>query len=240
MRKLLLIVTLVITLFAFLSADVYIKTKNHTDAVEMAGQKQPAKDEISEQWVAGDKFANVTPGQTMVVDLSKKAMYVIYHNTKSYVEAKLPLDISKLIPEQLAQMMGMMKMTVKVAATGETKKIGKWNCKGYDVDVDMTMMKIKTKSWVTTDVPFDWETYSEKMYSVFMKATMVMLDEKALNEFKKMKGFQVAAEVSMSLMGQSVTSTSNVLEISQKPAPPGIYSVPAGYTKKDKLKMPGF
>jgi len=237
MKKLFLIVTLVFVSFAFLCADVYIKSNTHTDAFEIMGKKQPAKDEITEQWIAADKFTNIMSAQTMVVDLSKKMMFVIYHGTQKYVEAPLPLDISQLIPEQAAAMMKMMKMTVTVTPTGETKTIGKWNCRGYDVNMNMAVMTMKIKSWATTDVPFDWQNYSEKMYSVFMKATMAMLDENAIAEFKKIKGFQVAGEMTMSVMGQTMKTVSNVLEISKKPAPAGIYSVPAGYTKQAKLTM---
>jgi hypothetical protein len=44
-------------------------------------------------------------------------------------------------------------------------------------------------------------------------------------------------EMSMNIMGQEMKSTSQVLEISKKSAPAGIYSVPQGYTKQDRLTM---
>ncbi|NIM12886.1 MAG: DUF4412 domain-containing protein [Candidatus Aminicenantes bacterium] len=240
MKKLILVVTLVIVSFAFLNADVYIKTKTHTDAFEMMGQKQPAKDQVSEQWLGDNKFAQIAEGQTMVLDLSKNVIYVIYHGSKSYVEAKLPLDMSKLLPEQMAGMMEMMKMTVAVKPTGESKKVGDWNCKGYDINMTMGggMMSMNMKSWVTTDVPFDWKAFSDKMFPHVMKLSGSMgLDENALKEFKKVQGFQVAVEMTMNMMGQEVKATSQVVEISKKAAPAGTYSVPAGYTKQDKLTI---
>lgn len=236
MKKLILVVTLVVISFAFLNADVYIKTTNHTDAFEMMGQKQPAKDQVSEQWIGDNKFAQTAEGQTMVMDLNKDVIYVIYPDSKTYVEAKLPLDMTKLVPEQMAAMMSMMKMTVAVSPTSETKKIGNWNCKGYDVTMTMSMMTMKMKSWVTQEVPFDWKAFSEKMFPQVMKLSGSMgMDENAIKEFKKIEGFQVAMEMTMNMMGQDMKITSKVLEISKKPAPAGIYSVPPGYTKQDKL-----
>jgi hypothetical protein len=238
MKKLILVLVLTVFSFALLHADVYIKTNTHTDAFDMMGTKQPAKDEVSEQWIGKDKFANVSPQQTIVMDLGNKKMYFIYNTTKTYVEAALPLDITKLLPAQAAQMMSMMKITVKVSPTGETKKIGKWNCAGYDVNMDMTMMQMKMKTWTTTDVPFDWKSFSEKMMGSVRAATMPFLDEKSMAEFKKIKGFQVAVDISMSMMGQNMNSNTRVLDIDpNKEAPAGIYSVPAGYTKQDKLTM---
>lgn len=239
MKKLILVVTLVVISFAFLNADVYIKTKTHIDAFEMMGKKQPAKDQVTEQWMGDNKFAQIAENQTMVMDLNQSVIYVIYHGNKSYVEAKLPLDMSKLIPEQMAAMMEMMKMTVTVNPTGESKKVGDWNCKGYDITMSMQMMTMKMKAWVTKDVPFDWKAFSEKMLPQVMKLSGggIGLDENALKEFQKLDGFQVAMEMTMNVMGQDMKTSSQVVEISKKPAPAGIYSVPQGYTKLDKLKM---
>jgi hypothetical protein len=238
MKKTILVLTLVLISFAFLSADVYVKTKTHTDAFEMMGQKQPAKDVTTEQWIAGNKFAQVSESQTMVIDLDKKVIYVIYHGDKTYVEAQLPLDIEKIMPDQLKAMMAMMKMTATVKPNGESKKIGQWNCKGYDITMNMQMMNMKMKSWVTTDVPFDWKTFRDKMFPHVMKLSGSMgMDDKSLEEFKKLEGFQVGGEVTVSVMGKDMKSTTEVMEINKKAAPAGIYSVPKGYKKVEKLAM---
>lgn len=240
MKRLILVLTLVIVSFAFLSADVYVKTKTHTDAYEMMGKKQPAKDQFTEQWIGDDTFAQVSEGQTVVLDLSKKVIYVIYPGTKSYVEAKLPLDMSKLLSEQAAQAIAMMQMTVAVKPSGKSKKVGDWNCKGYDINMTMGggMMSMDMKAWVTTDVPFDWKAFSDKMFPHVMKLTGSLgMDENAIKEFKKLEGFQVATEMKMSAMGAEINANSQVVEISKKSAPAGTYSVPAGYTKQDKLTV---
>ena len=242
MKKLFLIVTLIFVLFAFLSADVYIKTKTHTDAFEMMGNKQPAKDEISEQWIGKNTFAQTGKGQSIVIDLNENKMYIILHASKSYVESNLPLDLSKLLPAEAAPMLKMMKLDAKVTPTGETKLVGKWNCKGYDVVMNMSMMmkmQMKLKVWATKDVPFDWEAFSEKMLPAVMKASQagMPLDDATLDEFKKIDGYQIASEMSMDMMGATMRANTQVLEISNKPAPAGIYAPPSGYTLKDKLSM---
>ena len=242
MKKLLLILSVVVLFTALVNADVYIKTKTHTDAIEMMGQKQPAKDEVSEQWIGDNKYAMVTPAQNMVMDLSKNVMYIIYPSNKSYVEAKLPLDISKLIPEQIAQMMSMIKISAKVSPTSQTKTIKKWKCTGYDVEMNiqaMMSMTMKMKIWATTDVPFDWKIFTQKMQPAIMKARSAQMPfgDDLLKEFQKIKGIQVASETTMNIMGANMRVTTEVLEITKKSAPAGIYSVPAGYKKQDKLTI---
>jgi hypothetical protein len=247
MKKLILILSVFVIFTALITADVYIKTKTHTDAFEMMGKKQPAKDQVSEQWLGKNKFATITGIQNMVFDIGKSVMYIIYPKTKTYVEAQLPLDMSKLLPEQMAQMMSMIKVTVKVSPTSQTKTIGKWKCNQYDVVMNiqaMMSMTMNMKIWATTDVPFDWKTYMDKMFPNLMKlqSANMPFGEDMLNEFKKIKGYQVASELTMSIMGANMRVTTEVVEISKKSAPSGIYSVPAGYKKQDKLtiKQGGF
>jgi hypothetical protein len=51
MKRLILVLILLAFTFSFLTADVYIKQKTHTDAFKMMNQEQPAKDVITEQWI---------------------------------------------------------------------------------------------------------------------------------------------------------------------------------------------
>jgi len=229
MKKLVLAFIVVLAVAFLLPADVYIKTKMHTDP--MMGQ--PAKDEIMEQWVGNNQLANKTGDRVMIMDMNRKLMLIISMKDKTYVEATLPLDMTKLLPKEAAQMMSMFKVTVKVAANGQTKKINKWNCTGYDVDMTV-MMPMKMKVWATTEVPFDWKMFSN-MYANVSK--MQFMDDAAISEFMKINGYQIASEMTMDMMGTQIKVTSQVEEITQKPAPAGIYSVPAGFTKKPTLSM---
>ena len=234
MKKVLFAVVLVLAIALLLPADVYIKTNVHTDAFAMMGQNQPAKDEVMEQWVGNNQLANKTGDKIMIMDMNKNLMFIINPKDKSYVQTTLPLDMTKLVPKEAASMMAMMKVTVKVTPNGQTKKIGKWTCTGYDMDMNMMMMQMKMKIWATTEVPFDWKLFS-KMYANVSK--MQFMDDAAIAEITKINGYQVASEMSMDMMGSKLKVTSQVEEITQKPAPAGIYTVPAGYTKKDTLSL---
>ncbi len=234
MKKAFISAIIVLVAALMLPADIYIKTNIHTDAFEMMNQKQPAKDAVTEQWVGNNQLVNKTGDKIMIMDMNKKLMFIVSPKDKSYVETALPLDMSKLLPPEAKAMMSMMKVTVKVAANGQSKKVGKWNCAGYDVDMNMMMMPMKMKVWATTEVPFDWKALAKMSTNV---SKMQFMDDAAIAEFMKINGYQVASETSMDMMGSKMHMTSEVIEISQKPAPAGIYSVPAGYTKKDTLSM---
>lgn len=224
MKKLILILTLVITSVAFLSADVYVK--------QQTTGPQPS---TTETWFGTNKMATVSDAVTMIMDVGKKKIFIVSHKNKSYVETTIPLDMTKLMPEQALQMMKAMMdgMTVTLTPNNQTKKVANWNTKGYDFTIGVMGMEMKMTMWAAKDVPFDWKKYMS-MYSEIYKVSFNM-GEKFMKEFAKIDGFPVETE--MNMMGQNFKTTT--LEISKKAPGPGVYSVPAGYTKKDKLETGG-
>jgi hypothetical protein len=238
MKRLSIVMSLLLILSAFAGADVYIKSKSHTDAFAVMGQSQPAKDETVEQWIGDDQFAYISSEMNSVVDLKKNVMYIINHQNKSYVETQLPLDVSKLLPPEMAQMAQMMKMTVTVTPNGQTKTIGQWKCSGYDANIQMMMMPMKMSIWASTDVPIDLEKFT-KLYSNVLKVTM-RLDDAGMQELMKVKGYWIATEMAGEMMGAKMRVTTEVIEMAKKSPAASVYTVPAGYTKKDTLSMQDF
>jgi predicted SpoU family rRNA methylase len=229
MKKLFLVVTLVLLSAAFLSADIYIKQETKTGAF----MGQAAKDIVQEQWFGNNRIATITQDNSFIINMAEKKFYMINHKSKTYVESTLPLDIAKLMPDQMAGMMKAMMegMTVSVQANGQSKKVGNWNTKGYDVNITMMGMNMKMVFWASTDVPFDWKKLallSGELYKAQMR-----LGEKFVEEFKKIEGYPVASD--MEMMGMKVSMVTS--EISEKTPSANIYTPPAGYTKKDKFGM---
>jgi hypothetical protein len=229
MKKIILIVSIVVISVVFLNADVYIKQQVNVGAF----MGQPAKETFQEHWLGKNKMVMISQDNTMILDLEAKKFYMANHGNKSYIETDLPLDLTQLMPEQMAQMMkGMMEgMTISIQPNGQTKQVANWNTSGYDVKITIMGMEMKMTFWASRDVPFDWKKYSD-LYSEIYKAQFRM-GEKFMEEFKKVQGFPVETE--MDVMGMKATTTT--VEISQKSPGPDTYSVPAGYTKKDKLSM---
>ncbi len=236
MKKFFTVVFILLAVVSLVRADYYIKSKSHTDAMSMMGQNQPAKDEIHEQWIGSDKFANFTGEMNMVMDLGKGLAWFISIKNKTYTETTLPLDMAKLLPPQMAAMMGAMKSTVTVQATGESKTIGQWPCSGYAVSITMMGMPMKMTVWASERVPFDLDIYKNKMFASLMKGTL-RLDDASVTEMLKIKGYWISSEMTMDMMGSKMHTTSEVVEISKKTPGPEVYAVPAGYTKSQYLSM---
>mgnify|MGYP001065222021 CR=1 FL=1 len=240
MRKFAAVFVLLFVASLSLSADIYVKSKSHTDPMTVMGQTTPATDTVQEQWIGDDVFAQVSADQSMIFNLKKNMVSIVNHKAKNYVETTLPIDMAKLLPPEAAAFAGMMKMSATVAEGSETKKIGQWNCKLYTMTMSMMGQNITTKIWASTDVGFDTAAFNAKFMGNLVKGGGRMLDERSLKEFAKIKGYQIATETSGEIMGAKMLSTTEVVEISKKNAPAGVYAPPSGYTKTTSLGMDAF
>ncbi len=236
MKKFLSVGVSILFLSCLAAADIHIKAKSHSDAFTVMGQTQPEKNEVIDQWVGDNRFASHSQDSSMVIDLNKNVLYFIDHKDKSYVEASLPLDLSKLMPPEMAQMMGMMKMTVTVNPLGQTKTVGSWKCTGYEVGISVMMMPLKMTVWASTDVPFDVDQFNEKFMTNLLKLQM-RIDDQSLAELRKVKGYWIAYEQTGEVMGAKMHTTYEVTSITKENPPASVYALPAGYTKSDKLKL---
>ena len=133
MKKIIVGLVIVATAALSLSADIYIKSNSHTDAMSMMGQNTPATDSVSELWISDNAIAMMGKDSRTIIDLSKNMFTMISLEKKSYVETPLPVDFAKLLPPEMAAMAGMIVMSAKVSPTGETHRVGQWNCQGLSL-----------------------------------------------------------------------------------------------------------
>jgi hypothetical protein len=242
---LILFVTCAVTSLV-LQADVYIKQKNHTDGFSMMGQSQPAKDDVFVTWM-GKNMARLDQGEdtSIIILLDKNVMYLVNHAEMSYTEMAIggksdiltsAISGSDMSDEEQAQakkmMQGfsqMMKPSVSVTETGESQKIKGWNCKKYDLTMTIMGMTSNAETWATEDIKIDYELYRNLTMSLMGQMSGI---EDMLKEMEKIKGIIVLQESSMSMMGTDVKSSQELMEVSDKPAPAGTYTVPAGYKKQ--------
>lgn len=247
MKRFILALILVLIVFSFSRADIYVKTMQRTEAFEIMGRKNPETVEIKEQWAAKNKFVQFSKEISIIVDYEKEKLFFIVNKPKIYYEFPTNIDRAKLkelLPPKIADIIAAIKITdVKTKLNGLTKKIANWNC--YGVDLEMVIMipeinimpKFKIRTWMTKDLPFDYKDYRAGMSELYERFFLgiLNLDEKSKKEFDKLNkvdGFEIASKVSISIFGTEIKAEIQCLEITEKPAPAGIYSVPMGYTKK--------
>ncbi|MCK5124629.1 MAG: DUF4412 domain-containing protein [candidate division Zixibacteria bacterium] len=224
-------------------ADDFLLQVMHTDAYEVMGQKQPAIDDTTIIWLTDGKACTQNPDNSSVIyNAEENSIYMLNNEKKEYSVIQLGQaagdakgesgDESQAAMMKRAQaMMGKPKITVTLSE--ETKKIGDWQTKKYDVNLAMAMMASKQQMWVTEDIKID----NSALHAVSggMMAQMPGFAD-IIEQMKQIKGVPVLTVTSASVMGQKIITTTELIEYSEKDAPDGIYDVPNGY-KKVEMNM---
>jgi hypothetical protein len=211
-------------------ADTLYTMKSHTDAFKVGGESQPAKDATVKIWAAGDRLRRDEGDQSMILRLDKNRLYIVDHADKTYSEITLPIDLRKMMPkgtEAMAdQIAAGMKITVQVTPSDETKKLGQWNARRYEVAVQSAMgMKIATTMWVSKEI---------EGFAPFNKlaGTMASLQPGSgewVKQLEKIDGFPVLTESKVDALGAQFTTREELVAVETKAAPSGTYDLPAGY-----------
>jgi hypothetical protein len=212
------------------------------------GTTQPEQDVIREIWLGNNKARTFEGKQSAIIDLDKNLLISIDHEEKTYTESSVSDagDVMKSIEAAIGEeaeneeakkamefvkglTSSLMQMEAKVTPTGEKKKIGNWECSKYLLEVAMAMGKTSSEIWATEDIKVDFKVYRTVANIMVANQEGMM---QMLKEMGKIKGIEVLTISSSQAMGAEVKSTEELLEVEEKPAPDGLYSIPAGYTKQ--------
>ena len=223
-------------------SDIYLKQKEHTAAMTVMGQTKPAQDVVSETWITPQRMATSNERQTIVVDPGANSITIVDHENKTMMT--LPLDFTGKQggvdmgaggePDMQEFMNQMMSVQISVQPTNETKKINRWQCKKYIQVIETGMGTIKSEVWATTDIHVD-----EDLYTKYNAAIMAQMPgfarslQQAMKELKKIKGVHVLVKQSFDMMGQSIDSTSELLDFREGKAPAAVFQLPDGYKKQE-------
>lgn len=224
-------------------ADIYLKQKQHTDAAQMMGVAQPAKDVTAEIWITEAGFRSDDPAHSTIMLGKEQKIIMIDHAAKTYMEH--PMNMNQMMAEMgkdqspeekaaMGQMMqNMMKMDAAVQVTNERKTINKWNCKKYLMTINSAMGPVTTEIWATEDLKVDRKIYDQLASRMLSSMPGLQSSVEGMKkELEKIKGVQVMTISNFSMMGQAHKTITELLEFKEGAAPKGILEVPAGYKKQ--------
>ena len=229
---------LLILTSGYADADIFTKSRQHADAMQIMGQNQPAEDVVETTWLTSKGSRSDNPKHSVIVRLDQKKRIMIDHTDKSYTE--MPLDGKKMMPQGdqqntqgQAAFQGMMKMDVSVAATNEKKKIKGWKCKKYIMTMKTFMGVMTDEIWATEDLKIDKDLYARLNSSMMSGMPGMQNSMKDMTrELKKIKGVRVYTTMTQEMMGQKIRHTTELLEFKKSKAPAGLFKIPKGYQKK--------
>jgi hypothetical protein len=230
-QKFALLLVSVVVAAGVAGADTKIVQQTHQDAFSMMGRSQPAKDDAQVTWIGGDRMRVDQGESSMVVRLDLKKMFFLDHTNKTTSAVDLPLDLKQYLPPQMGeQMLQMMKFDVTVTPRDETRTIGEWQTRRYDIAMKSAMITVESTYWVSSDIEINFALYNE-LYRQILAAQPGLA--KLGEELTKIDGFPVVQEgvMKMSMMGDTTIGTSTTTTSIEEMSPPdGLYDPPSDYT----------
>ena len=222
----------------FVTADVYMKQK----VTQPEAKDKKNIEQIQETWITDTKVRTNTGDQSTIFDVGKNMLITIDHAKKKYTE--IPLDFSIVSSDENQQdtndlpsfMQKFVKMEVSVQPTDEKKQIGEWNCQKYLQMVNMAMVTTESEIWASQDIHVNTEVYQK--FSAALMASQpgfYKILQDMMKESEKIKGVVVLQKTASKVIGKTMETMTELLEVKEVDAPADLFTVPAGY-KKEKFK----
>jgi len=215
------------------AADLKVVKAQHTDSFNVMGRETPASDTEQTSWIGADRTRVDNGDQTTIIRLDANKLYIVNHADKTYNVMELPIDLEKFMPPGMAdQMKVMMQFETTVTPSDETKMVGEWKARRWDVQMTSKMVSTTMTMWATKDVKLDREAFY-RMYEHLNSLNPGLAD--VAKEMRKIDGFVVEQQSTskMPMMGDAaITRTEKTISIEELDPPAGTYDVPAGYTEK--------
>lgn len=211
-------------------ADVLLTRKTHTDAYKTPEGEVPAKDGTTQVWVGKDRLRLEDGERVVLVRLDAKKLFVLDPVAKTASSADLPVDLAKLAPPDIAQMLSRMTgaITLTSETTTETKRIAEWDATksvvrmGGSANAEITV-------WITKDSGVDNAAYADLVaHAMSVRPGGTQLAA----EMRKFGGVSVLTERAQTTAGIQLRSRDELVSAKTQDAPAGTYDVPADYTLK--------
>lgn len=213
--------------------------KSHQDAVEIQGQTQPARDQTVEIWI-GDGAILRDDGQSRVL-LTEDTLYLINEEEGYYNALDRPVELASLLPEemrsQLEQMREQGTIRAQVVPGDETRQVGDWTARRYDVSLSNEMgLEVDQVLWASEEVQVDPAPYFALTREL---AAIQPGGAEWTGELEIVKGFPVYRETVFQVGPDAeVRTTEELVSVEEKTAPEGIFAPPADFEEREFDPVP--
>ena len=187
-----------------------------------------------EFWITEKQLIIVSEKGILGVNALKKEFTVVNPKLKLYAKFPLPLNLLQIVSEitQLQLKYGNQFSGV-ISETEETKTIENKLCKKNLVIAEDTN-RTKVEQWVTSDVPFNLDSYNELMIAI-RRFKFPLFDDNFHESLNKKSGFPIFEEITQSIRGKKFLITKRMKKIKEKKPPKEIIEIPDDYSAKNRL-----
>ena len=215
------------------AADTKIVQESHQDAFTVMGQSQPARDVVRTVWLAADRMRVDEGSSTRIVRLDSSTLYVIDHDARTVSSVVIPIDAAALLPKGMAdQLRAMMQLEIDVVPTDETKKVGAWSARRWNLTMTSPMVTVESALWATKDLDIDRDAY-DRLSSQIIALRPGM--EELVEKLQAVAGFVVETQTVTRLGGATdggMQRNERTVSVETVSAPAGTYDPPNDYQRR--------
>jgi hypothetical protein len=212
---------LFVFLFFFVAGNIFsdMTIVQKMESSGMMGQP-PQKGNVT-MYLKGPKMkVDIGEGMSQIVDIDSGKMFIINPVQKTVMTATV---------DQMKQYAGMMGQQGGASAqkTGNSKNVNGYPCEEY---------KITTSGMVSSETI---ACVSDKIEAAeFEKFRKFAEDLKFGALPPDVKGYPVLSDTKMSIMGQNMTSHSEIVSVSYDAIPDSVFAIPSDYKTTEMPQMP--
>ena len=230
--------TLLATLFVLVgldaTADVQIIERRQTDAAEVAGRQQPSSERTIRYSFGDQRVRREEEGTTILLRFDQQKMFIVDDSERSVTEIALPIDLPALVPEEmrptLELMLESMSMQATVTPRDETRKVGQWKTRRYDLEMsNASGMSMQVTMWVSQDLPVDQDLFDRSVEALM---ALVPGSQDWIDQLRSIRGIPVRRETVLEVMGSQIHTVETIESVTETEVPPGHYDPPTGYQPK--------
>jgi hypothetical protein len=196
----------------------YLKHLFHADAAGEGSRRLPASDAYGQIWTSGKRMALRLGRVGFDVDLDARRIAVLLPGLGRRFEGALPVDLQACFSPEVLGTIRDLRTTVTAELTGEESVVRGWPCFGYRMMKSDAAHHVEQRGWLTTAVPWDWESLVEMLMAA--EHILLMLDGQSLRQLRKLRGIPVYAELDAVVEGLRVRMTEELLVICEAEAFP--------------------
>ena len=232
MKKCLILLLLVTSLISTAMGDVLIRRRIHVNSFYHEGVQRPERTDTADLWIAPNRAACLVGAAKIIIDAGRDLVILVNDSSKTYAEAVLSRPVAESMTSDDREAMPGHETKVRSHKTEGTRTILGRACQAYAIEI-RSNLRHKVAAWVSAEVPVDLGAFRALMTKFY--AFLGRYDADSADSLLGIPGLVLSQESVADLKGETVRVNRDVVEMSEKTSPEGLFAVPSGYVKKAGL-----
>ncbi len=232
MKKSLTVLLLVTGLVSAARSEVLITKRIHSNSFYHEGVQRPERTDTVYLWIAPNRAACLLGAAKIVIDADRDLVVLVNEAAKTYAEAALSRPVVDSMTAEDREAMPGHETNVRVRKMDGMRTVMGRPCQAYAIEI-RSNLKHQATAWVTAEVPVDLGAFRALMAKLY--GFLGRYDAGSTGSLLGIPGLVLSQENVADLKGETLRINRDVIDISEKTPPPGLFAIPDGYKKKSGL-----